>query len=560
MPSISAESLKKYNQYVKALEDEASSWRELWRELSDNFLPQRYRWLLSAKEAATRRARRQYIINNTGTLAARVLAAGMMNGITSPARPWFKLRVPGLPSEDPANKPLAVWLEEVERRMLRVMAESNFYNAMAVLYLDMVVFGTGCCLIYEDYESVIRCYNPPLGEFYLGTDDRGIVNIFSRKFKMKVHQYISRWPNRDDWSQRVKTAVQRGGESLNDDIDICHLIIPNRERMVSATFRYVELYWEANRNVGGTNNVLERRGYYERPGVFGRWEVSGTDPYGVSPAMDALGDVIELQHLHRNKAELLEKSSNPPTLVDVVLQNNPIGLQPRAKTFVPNLNNTAGARPIFTVDPHFAELNTDRIGIEERIRNSFYNFLFTGITNLQTVRSAAEVDAREGEKLILLGGVLERFESEALDPGISRIFAIMDRARLIPPLPEEFQGVELEIQYVSILSVAQRAVGTAPTERFLSVIGNLAPIRPDVLDLPDFDRMLSNYAMDIGIRQSEMKDPRIIMQERQARAQQEQAAAGVDAAQGAAQAGKLLSETDVGGGGNALQLLLGGGQ
>jgi hypothetical protein len=558
MPSISTAKLQHANQYVKALEGDGYTWRTTWRELSDNFLPQRYRWLLSPQELAARRTRRRYIINNTGTNAARTLAAGMMNGITSPARPWFKLRVPGIATDNANFRPLAIWLEQVEKAMLRVMAESNFYNSMAVLYLDMAVFGTGASLIYEDYESVIRCYNPPMGEYWLAVDDRGVVSVIVRKFKMKVFQYVQRWPNRADWSDRVKNAVQQGGAQLNSDIDISHIIAPNHDGMVNSKFEFYEMYWETRRQET-SGRVLELRGYNERPGVFGRWEVSGTESYGVSPGMDALGDVMELQHLHRNKAELLEKTHRPPMLYDVQLQNNPHGILPGGETFVANLNNTAGARPMFTVNPNFAEINVDRAGIEERIRNTFYNFLFTGITNLQTVRSATEVDAREGEKLILLGGVLERFESEALDPAISRIFGIMQRGNLIPPPPEGFEGVELDVQYVSILSVAQRAVGTAPVERFLQVIGNLSAVRPDIVDLPNFDRMLTNYALDIGVSQAELNSQEEIAGIRQGRAQQEQAAAAMEGAGQASQAAKNLSETEVGGGGNALQLLLGSG-
>jgi hypothetical protein len=63
----------------------------------------------------------------------------MMNGITSPSRPWIKLRVPGYDDE---GGPVTQWADEVARRMMKVMGESNFYNAMAVLYLDLAVFGS----------------------------------------------------------------------------------------------------------------------------------------------------------------------------------------------------------------------------------------------------------------------------------------------------------------------------------------------------------------------------------------------------------------------------------
>src|SRR5690606_10218906 len=135
---------------------ERKPWWDTWRQLADYYLPNRYVWLQTDKERRLAR-RNSFILDGTGTLAARTLAAGMMNGITSPARPWFKLRLEGVEIEDiPAA---AIWLDEVERRMFRVMGESNFYNSMAVLYLDLCVFGTGCALIYESDRSVVHCTN-----------------------------------------------------------------------------------------------------------------------------------------------------------------------------------------------------------------------------------------------------------------------------------------------------------------------------------------------------------------------------------------------------------------
>jgi len=556
MPQIAAEELRRHANYLTALTTDRSQWENLWRELSDNYLPQRYRWLLKSTEYSAQRARRQYIINNTGTQAARTLAAGMMNGVTSPSRPWFKLRVPGIRLSD--HKDLSIWLEEVERRLLQIMAESNFYNSMSVMYLDMSVFGTAANLIYEDDDTVIRCYNPPLGEFFVAQNDRGFIDVFARRFNMKIHQYIQKWPDERNWSEYVKNCVKdSNGAGMGKEIEIAHFIAPNHRDLVPKKFKYYELYWEPRRAVGSDGWLLEKRGYNEMPGIFARWEVSGTEAYGVSPGMDALGDVIELQHLHRQKAELLEKVNKPSMLYDIALQNNPLGMQPNGVTFVHNLGNNTGARPAHVPNVNFDQLVMDKQGIEERIKNSFFNFLFTGISDLQTVRSASEVDAREGEKLILLGGVLERFESEALDPGIKRTFSIARRRGLLPPIPEQYRNIPLDIQYVSILSIAQRAVGTAPTERYLGLLGNLAGVDPQAMDYAKLDVMVPNYGRAIGVSESEITDPREVAAIRGQRKQEAMAAQMADAAPGLAQGAKNLSETEVGGGGSALDKLLG---
>src|SRR5690348_16420428 len=72
------------------LVDRMSFWVH-WREIADYLLPRRYKWLITPNQASRGSPINQRIIDNTATRALRVLAAGMMSGITSPGRPWFRL-------------------------------------------------------------------------------------------------------------------------------------------------------------------------------------------------------------------------------------------------------------------------------------------------------------------------------------------------------------------------------------------------------------------------------------------------------------------------------------
>ena len=77
------------------MQSERTEWFSMWREVSDYFLPHRYPWLMTQKDqksTATRRNKK--LLDGTSTLALRILSSGMMNSITSPARPWFSLRIP----------------------------------------------------------------------------------------------------------------------------------------------------------------------------------------------------------------------------------------------------------------------------------------------------------------------------------------------------------------------------------------------------------------------------------------------------------------------------------
>ena len=537
---------------IGKLETVRQPYVEFWRELADFYLPQRYVWL-SSTSSRVRSMRNPHILDSTGTKAAEILASGMMNGITSPARPWFSLRVAGM--DELQNNAVRVWLDEVTRRMSYILAESNFYNAMAVMYLDLVIFGTASMLIYEDFESVIRCYNPSLGEFYLSQDDRLAVNTFARKFTYTVEQVVSRW-GEENVSTTTKSLWKKSGASALEEVKILHLLEPNTDGRgkVSKRFKYRETYWEEGAKKG---EILAQRGFNEMPGLFVRWGTAANDAYGHCPGMQALGDVKQLQQETLRKAQGIDKVVNPPIVADIQLQHKLTATVPGGITYIAGASNV-GAKPLYQIAPPLGEMTNDITQVQIRIKETFHNSLFQMISQLETVRSATEIDARREEKLILLGPVLERFENEALDPAINRVYSIMQRSGLLPEPPEEISEADIEIQYVSILSTAQRAVAAIPTERFVQFAGNLIPVAPIASDIINWEELIRNYARDLGIPAKNLNDPKVsaaISQKRAADAEAEKAMAQGSVAVDAAQ---QLSSTDVGGGANALQMLMGG--
>lgn len=549
---ISAENFKLRKQAFSALQYHRLPFWNLWRELADFYLPKRYVWLQSDTERRVRNAKNPHILDGTGTAAARVLAAGMLNGITSPSRPWFSLRIPGF-SDDPDSE-ARLWVDEVTRRMLTIMSETNLYNALATMYLDLVVFGSAACLIYEDTEKVFRCYSPALGEYYFGQDFRGLVNTFGREISMTVAQIVGQF-GKENCSHSVREAFKAGGARLQDHHKVSHLIEENVDgkSKIAKKFRFRETYWESGSN---EDKVLAERGFNEMPGIFPRWELTANDAYGTSPAMDALPDVIQLQHETKKKAQGLDKMVSPPVIADIQLKHSPTSLVPNGVTYIAG-NNNMGVRPAYQVQIPLQELAMDIQDVRTRVRETFHNPLFNMISQLDTVRSATEIDARREEKLVLLGSVLERFENEALDPLINRVFQIMLRQGLLPEPPEEIGDAPIEIQYVSILSTAQKAIGAAPVERWVGLVGNLAAVAPQVLKVPNWEELVRNYGEAIGVAARDMNSRATVdaMNEEE-RAQQEAQEAQVTGAN-LVDGAKQLSETDVGGGANALQAMLG---
>ena len=538
------------------LRSDRMSWWSHWRELADYLLPRRYEWLITPNRGNRGSQINHRILNSTGTRALRILASGMMAGITSPGRPWFKLTLDDSAMAD--DEEVKSWLDEVAKRMMRVFGESNFYNSLAVMYQDLGCFGTSPMIIYEDYDDVIRCYTAAAGEYFLASSDRNQTDALYREFTMTTYQMVQRF-GLNNCTESVKSAVREGGANLVQERIIGHAIEANPEWMPGANgfknMQFREVYWEYGSGSG--SRPLLVRGFHECPFISPRWDVLSNDPYGRSPGMDALGDVKQLQLMTKRESQALDKHVNPPMLADISLKNEPASLLPGGITYVAQIANGIGFKPVYEIEPDFSGLSQKIEKVEQRISDTFYTDLFMMISQLDTVRTATEIDARKEEKLIQLGPVLERFENEALDPAVERTFAIMHRAGLLPQIPQQLAGKNIKVEYVSMLAQSQKAAQTAGIERLASFVGGIAAAHPDSLDMVDWDETITEYSDLLGNAPNLIADPEKVAAVRQARQQQAQAQQSVQNGMAAAQGAQTLSQTDVGGGINALQMMLG---
>ena len=95
MPATKAQliaAMTLHNQTFSGMDKERNSWFTHWREIADYYSPRKYPWLMSQKESRTANRRNRKLLDSVSTRAIRTLASGMMDGITSPARPWFGSR------------------------------------------------------------------------------------------------------------------------------------------------------------------------------------------------------------------------------------------------------------------------------------------------------------------------------------------------------------------------------------------------------------------------------------------------------------------------------------
>jgi hypothetical protein len=556
-------------------ETERATFLAQWKDLGDHILPRRPRFQLTDVNKGDRRT--QKIIDSTATEAAGILSAGMMSGVTSPARPWFKLTVPN--TELKEQEDVKEWLHDVEEILSSIFLKSNLYDILPIMYGDAGVFGTSVMAVMEDDEDVIRCYEYPVGSYMLLNDDKLRVRTWIRTWRYTVDQVVTKWGEinpqtgkanfQDGRPTTISSTVQRlwNANTLQSWVDLCHVIRPNvsydGEKIDAKYKKYESIIYErgvqGNQGEAGKYGLLEHGGFDEFPVLCLRWEVNSEDVYGTNcPGMKSLGDIRALQTREKRIAQAEEAMLKPPLTGPARLMSVKVSTIPGDITYDPGSSTpNDGLRPIYQVKFDIGPSEEKQEQIRMRIKNVFYTPLFLMLAEADnTEKTATEINERKEEKMLVLGPVLQRADKDLLSPLIDRTFNVAARKGLIPPAPESLQNQALRIEYVSIMALAQKRVGIEGLERTLSFAGQSIQINPETADAYDFDELQRQHADAMGTPPKILRPQEQIDQIRQQRAQQQaqqQAAQNIPALAGAM---KDASQTPTGGE-TALSALLG---
>lgn len=545
------------------------SWWTHWSRLAEYFLPRRYVWLVVANRMWRGAAINDAILDSTGVQAVRTCAAGLWTGLTSPSRPWFAL---GAETGDDELAPDAKeWIEDTQKKLEAVFQGSNFYTAMAQFFQDVTVFGTSPVIMYEDFEDVLRCYVPAAGEYYLGAGARLSIDVHNREFTLTVSQIVEQF-GVENCPTAVKLDWQEGGGRLDKEYVIAHSIEPNFAifdkaggsiQPVPSEFPWREIYWMRGEK---SQKPLSVKGFNSKPFIVGRWSTTSNDAYGRSPCMDELGDNKQLQTETLRKAEYIEKGIRPPMVAGPEMQNQPQSIVPGQVTYVTGDGNSMGFKPAFMVEPAWlAGITADIVQLQQRIKDGLFVSLFMAITQMEGVqpRNELELTKRDLERLQELGPFITMFENEGAGPAVMRALDIAYRAKILKPVPQSLRGVQLRINFVSILRLAQSAAQSVSMKDVLQMGGELSLAAkgaglPDPLRIVNLDQAYREYMKlaqfptncTFTVDQVETHD--------QAREKAQQAAQAPQALMAGVQAAQALSSTQMGGN-TALSALTGGG-
>lgn len=509
------------------LKAQRSTWINHWSDLGRHILPRSARFFTSDRNR-TGRERYGSILDNTATRAVRVLSAGMMAGMTSPARPWFRLTTQDVELRE--SHEVRLWTDEATVRMQSVFQKSNTYRALNNIYEDLGVFGTSCTLVLSDFDTVIRHYPLTIGEYCLEQDYQGRVTTVYREFQRTVVEVVKEFGYKN-----CSDAVQHSFDNrqLESPVELLHVVEPRADQERNLTspraedMPWISIHIEI---AGNSNKILREKGFRRMRILAPRWQVSGGDVYGISPGMEALGDIRQLQQEQLRKSQAIDYKTKPPLQVPLSMQGRdrdalPGGVnyyEPGAIFPFDQVTPHGGVRTAFEVTLELDHLLADIVDVRNRVDRAFYVDLFLLLASRDPSRmTATEVLERQEEKLLMIGPVIERMSNELLEPLIDITFQEMLEVGALPPPPEELLGRELEVQFISILAQAQRQVGISGIQQWVSDQIAVAAVRPDVLDNVNFDEWSRSGADMRGVPADHVVDKESVQQMREARAEAE---------------------------------------
>lgn len=477
-----------FNSRMAELDIAFNAFKPDWQELADYFLPRSVRFL--ARNVNKQPAKNRKIKDSTPLLAVRNFSSGMMSGATSPATNWFRVKVRNYGQE--GDFEVKTWCSKVENLFRDIFNSSNLYRILPSVYKQIGVFGISVFAMLNDENSVLRCRLLPIGSYKIAKNQKGDVDTICRVYMETARNLYDQF-GEENVSEGVISAIH--SNRYEEMFEVVHFVEPNKDYKPSSVWAeekpFISVYYESSSN---EEKFLSKSGFDKFPYAVFESEVNGEDVYpSECPGVNALPDVKQLMSMVIDEGKAVKKMISPTYKGPASLKNKKMIDAPAA--FIEEDENGRGLSPIYEVNPRVLEVDSIIEKLKESIKEIFYNDLFAMILNTaERSRTATEVNELKEEKMVLLSPLLQQIHN-GLNQVMDWVFAECVRLNLLPEPPVQIMGSNMDIEFVSTLAQAQKAVKISAMERFTTFTVNLAQSLDPALKMKlNANKIIDDYA------------------------------------------------------------------
>jgi hypothetical protein len=489
------------------LEAERREYESVWQEVADFCDPdgpdihthRSMRGFGSQPERSERRSVQVY--DNTINSAANRLAAGLESLIIPQSDKWHNLSTEAMNDEETDEE--KEWAEHLRDFLftLRYSATSNFVPATQACLRNVVRYGPGYLYAEEGFGATMIHYaSIPVVEAYIGRDRWGRVDLFHRKYERTARQCAQEFG--DKLPASVKEMANDPAKCLTK-LSLIQCIKPRDDRR---TYRkgdateYLDSAFVSYHVLEEEEAIVRESGFAAFPVACFNWRRYENDSYGISPTIEALTTVREINAVRRTGLRGLQQATDPALATKAELD------------YIPTLNPGA----------HYPGL------IDESGRP-----MIALVQNPQM--TATEALIRQEEKGALLGPSGSIIQA-GFAANLERELAILEEkgiyeegSQFLPP--QSLAGRPIRPTFTSPLDILRRAAESRDSDMVVTsaVQYAQAAMDPSILDRIDGDEYLKIKKEASRAPQRLLRTDDEVEAIRQARAQAQQAQAGMAA-------------------------------
>lgn len=522
------------NRFTK-LRSMRANYEPVWDEITDFVLPSRGSYSqLNSNQPASRRDRK--VLDITGIVACRTLAARVVTEMTSQGDRWFDFRMedPELDRQDNVRR----FLYEVSEKAYAVLQDDWRLPHIEVT-TDWIAYGTACLFVQaveEDGEKELAFKSIPITELFIAENFKGKPDTVFRYFKLPLRQIAQEFGT-DNFTIDMIKLLEKDPDAIEE---VIHAVYPSatygKPGKMKQNMKFKSCYVLNDRKI-----LLSEGGFNDMPFiVFRFWKRTG-EPYGGSPAWDSLSDIRMINVMSETALRSFQMEAFPPLLaasdgVIMPLKTMPNGvniggMSPEGRRLIEPLVTGSKTQMAFEV-------------LEQRrqsIRNAF--FVDPLINRENSIRTAAEVQKRAAEELNGIAPFVNRYESEYLEPLLDKVLHFVLENYYTPEeIPQEMQGKTTSIEYTAPLARTQRAKQLDATASFLQLLQTVAQADPSIMGVLKKENLVALMTDLLGVPYHILKTQEELQAEKDQAQQQQMIEQMMQAAPAMGQAVKNTSD------------------
>lgn len=492
-------------------ESRAANFRTLYQYVADLMFPREDQIIRISSPGEEKK----HVHDGTGIMASLKMASGLSQNLVPAGQPFFVLEA----SNKALNETEIVhrYLSEITTITHEKLFASNFITQFNEYLRSLVVFGTAC--MFSEYVpgTGLNFRDYDVGQYLIIENSKRRIDTVLLKFKFTARQAF------DEWGEAIGPNVlqaARDEKKANEPFEFIHIVRPRMER-IGTLVDNLNMPFESLYVGVKERNVVDEGGFDEFPYGVTRWTKSSSEVYGRGQGVFALDDVRMLQTMKRDTIEAANLLVRPPLEVLESFEGE-VNMGPNALNHVLEMGTIKSvqrdALGNFPIGKDVLESQ------QELVRKWFFNDVFSPLTELTgDRRNDSEIFQRIQESIQQIGPPIGRINEEYFTPTIERSVFLLLRNGELPLPPVELQGQLFKIEFIGRFALELKGHQSRGFERIAFTFGEIAKVKPEILDILDFDEGGREMAATAGVSTKVIASRDTVEEIRRIRAEQEAA-------------------------------------